>query len=146
MKNAVKPGDAVAVHYTGKLADGSIFDTSRGREPLKMVLGQQRVIPGFEKALVGMTEGETKTASIPASDAYGERQAEMVVQFARENIPEEIDVKIGQELQVQTRAGHSLPARVVDTSESDVTLDANHPLAGQDLMFEIELVEIGAAG
>jgi peptidylprolyl isomerase len=144
MKAAVKPGDAVAVHYTGKLADGSVFDSSRDREPLKFVLGRQRVIAGFEKAVLGMTEGETKTAKISADDAYGKHQPEKVVQFARENIPSDIDVKVGQELQVQTTAGQSLPARVVDTSESNVTLDANHPLAGQDLTFEIELVEIVA--
>jgi FKBP-type peptidyl-prolyl cis-trans isomerase 2 len=142
MPTSVKAGDMVAVHYTGKLADGSVFDSSRNREPLKFVLGERHVIPGFEKAVLGMTTGETKTANIPADDAYGQHQPEMVVQFDREKIPPEIDVQVGQELQVQTTSGQALPARVVDTSEANVTLDANHPLAGQDLTFDIELVEV----
>lgn len=144
MATAVKTGDKVAVHYTGKLPDGSVFDSSRDREPLQFVLGERRVIPGFENAVIGMTTGETKTARIPAADAYGERQPEMIVQFERDKIPPDIDVKVGQELQVQTTAGQAIPARVVDASEEDVTLDANHPLAGQDLTFDIELVDVVA--
>jgi peptidylprolyl isomerase len=144
MATAVKTGDKVAVHYTGKLPDGSVFDSSRDREPLQFVLGERRVIPGFENAVIGMTTGETKTARIPAADAYGEHQPEMVVQFERDKIPPEIEVKVGQELQVQTTAGQAIPARVVDASEEDVTLDANHPLAGQDLTFDIELVDVVA--
>lgn len=144
MSTGVKSGDTVAVHYTGKLADGSVFDSSRDREPLKFVLGQRRVIPGFEKAVMGMAQGETKTATIPASDAYGEHRPEMVVQFSRDKIPPDMDVQVGQELQVQTTSGQSLPARVVDTSDADVTLDTNHPLAGKDLTFDIELVEVQA--
>ncbi len=144
MSTAVKTGDTVAVHYTGKLADGSVFDTSVGREPLKLKLGERQVIPGFERAIIGMTTGETKTAQIPAAEAYGAHEPAMVVEFARDKIPPEIDVKVGQELQVQTTAGKSLPARVVDANDAAVTLDANHPLAGKDLAFDIELVEIVA--
>jgi len=144
MATAVKTGDTVAVHYTGKLDDGSVFDSSREREPLKFVLGERRVIPGFEKAVLGMTRGESKTTTIPATDAYGEHRPEMVVQFERDKIPSDMDVQVGQELQVQTTSGQAIPARVVDTSEADVTLDANHPLAGKDLTFDIELVEIVA--
>lgn len=146
MSTAVKSGDKVVVHYTGKLPDGSVFDSSRHRDPVELELGQRRVIPGFEKALIGMSTGETKTATIPASEAYGEHQSEMVVQFGRDKIPPDLDVQVGQELQVQTTTGQSLPARVVDTSDDDVTLDANHPLAGQELTFDIELVKILAAG
>jgi FKBP-type peptidyl-prolyl cis-trans isomerase 2 len=142
MSTAVKSGDTVAVHYTGTLEDGSVFDSSREREPLEFVLGEQNVIPGFEKMVLGMTTGETKTTTIPAADAYGEHRPEMIVQFERDKIPPDMDVQIGQELQVQTTSGQALPARVVDTSDAGVTLDANHPLAGRDLTFDIELVEI----
>jgi len=142
MSTAVKSGDTVAVHYTGKLEDGSVFDSSREREPLEFVLGEQNVIPGFEKMVLGMTTGETKTTTIPAADAYGEHRPEMIVQFERDKIPPDMDVQIGQELQVQTTSGQALPARVVDASDAGVTLDANHPLAGKDLTFDIELVEI----
>ena len=142
MSTAVKIGDTVAVHYTGKLADGSVFDSSRDRAPLKLRVGQKQVIPGFEQAVLGMTEGESKTVQISPDEAYGAHQPKMVLRFERDRIPPEIDVKIGQNLQVQTTDGESLPARVIDASESDVTLDANHPLAGKDLAFEIEVVEI----
>lgn len=144
MTTAAKRGDMVAVHYTGKLTNGSVFDSSRNREPLQFVLGERRVIPGFENAVIGMSVGETKTTMIPAADAYGEHRPEMVVTFDRERIPPELDVRVGQELRVQTSSGQPLSARVVNTSETDVTLDANHPLAGQDLTFDIELVEIVA--
>lgn len=144
MSTAVKNGDRVAVHYTGKLSDGSVFDSSRDRDPLEFVLGQRNVIPGFEKAILGMESGETKTATVPASEAYGEHQPEMIVEFERDKIPPDLDVQVGQQLQVQTTSGQSLPARVIDTSDSGVTLDANHPLAGKDLTFEIEVVKIVA--
>ncbi len=146
MSTTVKNGDTVTVHYTGRRPDGSVFETSGNRGPLKLVLGERRVIPGFEKAIVGMSAGESKTATIPAAEAYGERRPEMVVQFDRGKIPPDINVEIGQQLHLQTTNGESIPARVVDTSGTDVTLDANHPLAGQDLTFDIELVEIAAAG
>ena len=142
MTAIVKAGDKVAVHYTGKLTDGTVFDSSREREPLEFVLVEQNVIPGFEKAIIGMATGESKTTEIPAADAYGEHQEEMIVQFSRDKIPPEVDAQVGQKLQVQTTTGQLIPARVVETSESDVTLDANHPLAGEDLVFDLELVEI----
>lgn len=142
MSIAVKNGDTVALHYTGKLVDGTVFDTSRERAPLTLRVGQKQVIPGFERAVIGMTEGESKTVRIPPAEGFGEHEPAMVVRFDREKIPPEIDVQVGQQLQVQTTAGESLPARVIDASDSDVTLDANHPLAGKTLAFEIELVEI----
>jgi len=144
MPSTAKPGDTVAVHYTGKLPDGSVFDSSREREPIQFVLGQRRVIPGFDKAITGMTLGETKTASVPAEDAYGPHRPELVVEFTRDRIPPEISPEVGHELQVQTTAGQSVPAVVVEASDDGVKLDANHPLAGKDLTFEIELVDVVA--
>lgn len=145
MSTAVKNGDTVAVHYTGKLSDGSVFDSSRERAPLQLHVGQKQVIPGFEQAVLGMAKGESKTVKIPASEAYGEHHPGMIVRFEREKIPPEIDVQVGQQLQVQTTEGNTLPARVIDATEADVTLDANHPLAGKDLAFDIEVVEIVAS-
>jgi FKBP-type peptidyl-prolyl cis-trans isomerase 2 len=142
MATAVKTGDKVAVHYTGKLPDGSVFDSSRKRGPLEFVVGEGRVIPGFEKAVAGMTPGESKTAEIPAADAYGDHRPEMVVEIERENVPADTEVAIGQEFQVQTTGGQTLTARVVDTSKRAVILDANHPLAGQNLTFDIEVVKV----
>ncbi len=144
MSTAAKAGDTVTIHYTGKLADGTVFDTSRDREPLTVPLGEQRVIPGFENAILGMSTGETKTATIPAAEAYGPRQEEMVIQFNRDEIPPDLNVEVGQELQLQTNSGQAVPARVVKASDADITVDANHPLAGQDLTFDIEVVEIAA--
>jgi peptidylprolyl isomerase len=142
MSTIAKPGDKVAVHYTGKLSDGSVFDTSKDRGPIQFVLGERRVIAGFDKAIAGMSLGEKKTAEIPAEDAYGPHRPELIVEFARDRIPPDIAPEVGQELQVQTTAGQAIPAVVIDSSDAAVTLDANHPLAGKDLTFEIELVEL----
>ena len=142
MTTAAKSGDTVAVHYTGTLADGTVFDSSREREPIQLVLGQGRVIPGFEKALMGMTTGETKTTTIPATEAYGEHRPDMVVEFGRDKVPPDSNASVGQQYQVQTSAGQTLVARVVKTSDDAITLDANHPLAGKELTFEIELVDV----
>jgi peptidylprolyl isomerase len=142
MPSTAQQGDTVAVHYTGKLRDGSVFDTSRNRDPLQFVLGESNVIRGFERAVSGMTPGDTKTADISAEEAYGPHQPELVVEFAREQIPPDLAVEIGQELQVQTTTGQPVPARVVQTSDDAITLDANHPLAGKELTFDIELVEV----
>ena len=145
MSRTAQPGDTVAVHYTGKLADGSVFDSSQGREPLQFVLGERKVIVGFDKAVTGMSPGETKTAKLPPEDAYGPHQPEMVVEFPRSDLPPEVPVEIGQRLQVQTNTGEAIPARVVEFSDTAVKLDANHPLAGEELTFEVELVEVVAA-
>ena len=144
MSTTAKPGDKVAVHYTGKLSDGSVFDTSKDRDPIQFVLGQRRVIPGFDKAIAGMAPGEKKTAEIPAEDAYGPRRPELILEFERDRIPPDISAEIGQELQVQTTAGQAIPAVVIEASDTSVTLDANHPLAGKDLTFDIELVGVVA--
>lgn len=137
-----KSGDTVKVHYTGKLADGTVFDSSTEREPLAFQLGAGQVIPGFEKAVEGMEQGQKTNTTVPATEAYGPRQEEAVVSVARSQLPPTIDPKVGQQLQVQQENGQPYTVRVVQVDEEKVTLDANHPLAGQDLQFEIELLSV----
>lgn len=137
-----KQFDTVRVHYTGRLDDGSIFDSSRGREPIEFTIGGGQVIPGFEQAVVGMNPGEEKTVRIPSDEAYGPYRDEMVLTVQRDQFPPDIDPQVGQALQVQQSTGESLIVTVSEVSETAVKLDANHPLAGQDLTFDIELVEI----
>ena len=137
-----KAGDNVKVHYTGKLDDGTVFDSSAEREPLQFDLGSGNVIPGFEEAIVGMTPGESKTATIPAEQAYGPQREELVITVEKEQIPSDLSVEIGQQLQISQNNGQVIPVIVTDVSDSKVTLDANHPLAGQQLTFDIELVEV----
>lgn len=136
-------GDTVKVHYTGKLDDGSVFDTSENREPLEFTLGQGQLIPGFEKAVVGMEEGNKTTVTIPSDEAYGDRQSELEVQVSLEELPSEIEPKVGMQLQLkQNESGQAIPVQVTEVTDETVTLDANHPLAGKDLTFDIELVNI----
>ncbi|MEO1403185.1 MAG: peptidylprolyl isomerase [Cyanobacteria bacterium J06635_1] len=137
-----KQGDTVLIHYTGKLDDGSVFDSSVERDPLEFSIGAGRVIPGFESAVVGMSPGESKVETIPSEQAYGPRREEMVVQVDRTQIPEEIPLGVGVQLQMQGPQGQQVPVMVTEVSEAKVTLDANHPLAGENLTFEIQLVEI----
>lgn len=137
-----KTGDTVRIHYTGTLADGSTFDTSSGREPLEFTVGSGQIIPGLESAITGMSVGEKKVVEVPATDAYGEHNPEGVQSVPREQVPEHIPLDPGTQLQVQTGDGRTLPVTVTDVTEEVVTLDANHPLAGKDLTFEVELVEI----
>ncbi len=138
----VKTGDTVRIHYTGTLADGTSFDSSQGRDPLEFTVGSGQIIPGLEKALPGMSVGEQKVVEVPAADAYGEHNAQGLQQVPREQVPEEIPLDPGTRLQVQTPDGRTLPVTVTDVTEEVVVLDANHPLAGKDLTFAIELVEI----
>ena len=137
-----KSGDTVKVHYTGKLTDGTVFDSSEGKEPLEFKLGTGMVIPGFEDAITGMNPGESKTANIPVNQAYGPRREEMVAEIPRENFPPEHELEVGQRLQMQSPEGDVLNMTVVGLTEESVTIDGNHPLAGQDLIFDIELVEV----
>jgi peptidylprolyl isomerase len=137
-----KQGDAVAVHYTGKLDDGTVFDSSEGREPLEFSIGGGNVIPGFEEAVLGMSPGESKTATIPADDAYGPYYEERVLVVDREQMPADMPVDVGLQLQIQQQGGMVIPVVITDVTGSQVTLDANHPLAGEDLTFEIQLVSI----
>ncbi|MGB2698105.1 MAG: peptidylprolyl isomerase [Candidatus Zixiibacteriota bacterium] len=137
-----KNGDTVKVHYTGKFEDGQVFDSSEGRDPLQFTIGQRQVIPGFEEAVDGMNPGESITAKIPADKAYGTHHEEMVMAVDRKKIPENVDPKVGQQLQLHQADGRKIRVTVTNVSESKVTLDANHPLAGKDLTFDIKLVEI----
>ena len=138
----VKTGDTVKVHYTGKLDDGTVFDTSAEHEPLEFTIGEGRLIPDFEQAVVGMEPGESKNIQIAAENAYGPYHEEMVLVIQRKDIPDDIDPKVNQKLQVQQQNGQPFVVTVTEVSETSVTLDGNHELAGKDLNFDIELVEI----
>lgn len=137
-----KKGDKVAVHYTGKLEDDTTFDSSRDRQPLAFELGAGQVIPGFEESVEGMAPGETKTIKIDADHAYGPYSDEQVVEVERSMFPEDVEPVPGQQLQVQQADGQAIPVIVKEVKDSSVMLDANHPLAGKDLTFEIELVSV----
>lgn len=137
-----KQGDTVKVHYTGKLQDGNVFDSSVNREPLEFTLGAGNMIPGFEQAVQGMNIGDKKTAEIPSEQAYGEKREDMIISVPRENVPGDIEPEVGQQLAIQQQGGQQVPVTVTEVTEEKVVLDANHPLAGKDLVFEIELVEI----
>ncbi len=139
---SAKNGDTVKVHYTGKLEDGTVFDSSSGREPLEFTVGEHEVISGFEDAVVGMNQTESKTVKVPANAAYGPRLEEMVLKVDRTRLPQDFEAQVGQQLQMRRSDGQTIIVTVSAVSESDVTLDANHPLAGKDLFFDIELVEI----
>jgi peptidylprolyl isomerase len=135
-------GDTVLFHYTGCLNDGTVFDSSSGREPLRVTLGTGQVIRGVDEALVGMAPGEEKTVTLPADEAYGPRRPELLHEVQREAIPPEVDVEVGKQLEGRDTGGQRLRLTVVDVADDTVTLDANHPLAGQDLKFELQLVRI----
>jgi len=135
-------GDRVKIHYTGTLADGSQFDSSVGGEPLEVTLGAGGVIPGFEEAVMGMSAGDSRTVTIAAADAYGPHHADRVHEVERSRIPDDVDLEVGGILQAVGENGEALAVTVVGFSEAGVTLDFNHPLAGEDLTFELQLVEI----
>jgi FKBP-type peptidyl-prolyl cis-trans isomerase 2 len=136
------PGKTVRIHYTGTLSDGSTFDTSSGRDPLEFTVGSGQIIPGLDRAIEGMAVGERKTVEVPAAEAYGPRNPEGVQSVPRDQVPDHIPLDPGTQLQVQTGDGRTLPVTVTEVSEEVVVLDANHPLAGKDLTFEVELVEV----
>lgn len=139
MTKQAEIGDTVQVHYTGTLDDGSKFDSSQGREPLQITLGQGQVIPGFENAVVGMSEGETKSVTLPPEEAYGERNPQLIHTVAREQIPADIDLEVGIQLAATDGEGRETRLMVLEVSDANVTLDANHPLAGLALTFELQL-------
>jgi len=135
-------GDMVKVHYTGKLTDGTTFDTSMEREPLEFTLGEGELIAGFEQAVLGMTAGESKTTTIPADQAYGPHRAERVIEIERYHLPQDLQPELDQRLHMTRPDGTTITVLVTAMTETQVTLDANHPLAGKDLIFDITLVEI----
>jgi peptidylprolyl isomerase/FKBP-type peptidyl-prolyl cis-trans isomerase SlpA len=141
-----KEGDEVQVHYTGKLEDGTVFDTSQDGDPLSFTIGENRVIPGFESAVVGMEPGDTKTTEIEPEQAYGEHRDDMVMELDRDQIPENVEPDVGQQLQLRLENGQTVPVLITALGEETVTIDANHPLAGRTLIFEIELIDVSANG
>lgn len=144
MAEAAKQGDVVHIHYTGKLDDGTVFDTSADREPLSFTIGEGAVIPGFENAVAGMAPDEEKTVRIKPDDAYGERRDDMQVSVERTQLPEDLEPEVGMQLALKTEEGQQIPVVITALDESNVTLDGNHPLAGQALTFDIKLEKIGA--
>ena len=139
-----KEGDKVKVHYHGKLRSGETFDSSQGREPLEFTLGTGQVIKGFDEGVKGMNVGDKKTVEINAGDAYGEKDERNVIEFPKEQFPPEMNPQPGMQLMLNSGDGQQIPVMVTEVKEESVVLDANHPLAGKDLVFDIELVEIGA--
>jgi peptidylprolyl isomerase len=136
----VKDGDAVKIHYTGSLKDGTEFDTSVGGDPIEFTVGEGKLIPGFEQAVVGMAAGEKKTFNIPFDEAYGPRRDELIVTVDRDQMPPDLNPVVGDDL-VMEREDQQFRVRVLEVTDEHVTLDANHPLAGEDLSFEVELLE-----
>lgn len=137
-----KQGDKVKVHYSGSLQDGTVFDTSQGRPPLEFTIGEGEVIPGFEAAVVGMEPGDSKTVTVEPPEGYGERSRDLMVDVERARFPADMEVEVGRQIQIQQADGSPRVATIARVDEGSVTLDVNHPLAGKDLTFDIELVEI----
>ncbi|MGX9356609.1 FKBP-type peptidyl-prolyl cis-trans isomerase [Roseobacteraceae bacterium S113] len=140
-----KAGDTVRIHYTGTLDDGSTFDSSEGRDPLEFAVGSGMIIPGLDKAIPGMAVGDKKTVVVPCEEAYGPIQPGARQAVPRSEIPDHIPTEPGTQLQMQAPDGQAIPVMVVDANEDEVVLDGNHPLAGKDLTFAIEVVGIDAA-
>src|SRR5205085_11902159 len=141
----VKSGDTVKVHYHGKLTDGTTFDSSEGREPLEFEVGSGSVIPGFDTGVTGMQVGEKKTINIPVEEAYGPKQDDMIMDFPRDRFPADMEPEVGMQLNMSNGAGQNFPVVIREVRDETVLLDANHPLAGEDLTFDLELVEIVGA-
>ncbi len=137
-----KSGDTVKIHYTGTLDDGTEFDSSAGRDPLEFSLGSGQVIAGFDSAVDGMSVGDSKTVTIPPGEAYGERHEQMVQEVPRSSLPEDMKPEVGMQLQSQSPGGQTMSFVIAEVADESITVDANHPLAGQALTFAIELVEI----
>jgi FKBP-type peptidyl-prolyl cis-trans isomerase 2 len=138
----VKSGDRIKVHYHGRLTNGETFDKSEGREPLEFEVGSGMVIKGFDEGVTGMAVGEKKTINIPAAEAYGEKNADMVIHMPKDRFPKDMEIEVGMPLVMSDNNGHQHQVVIVDIKENEVVLDANHPLAGEELIFDLELVEI----
>jgi FKBP-type peptidyl-prolyl cis-trans isomerase 2 len=137
-----KSGDTVKVHYHGRLTDGTTFDSSTGRDPLEFKVGSGQVIKGFDEGVTGMVVGDKKTVQIQVNDAYGPKDDSMVIEFPKENFPPDMKPEEGMQLNMTNGSGQVIPVVIVEVGDDTVTLDANHPLAGQDLIFDLELVDI----
>ena len=137
-----KEGNVVKVHYSGRLTDGTLFDSSEGREPLEFTIGAGQMIKGFDAGVLGMSIGEKKTLQIAAEDAYGARDEEAIIEFPAENIPADMKLEPGMQLTLRNQNGQPVPVIVLEVKDDVVIMDANHMLAGQDLVFDVELVEI----
>jgi peptidylprolyl isomerase len=140
-----KTGDVVRVHYTGRLTDGTLFDSSEGREPLEFTIGAGQMIKGFDTGVLGMEVGEKKTLQIAPTEAYGERDEEAIIEFPSANIPEDMQLEPGMQLTLRNQFGQPIPVIVLEVKEEIVVMDANHMLAGKDLVFDVEMVEIREA-
>jgi len=138
-----KEGDVVKVHYTGKLDNGEVFDTSDNREPLSFTIGKNEVIPGFEDGVKGLKVGQSKTVKIESDQAYGPRREEMLYKVDKDKFPPDVELKIGDSFKIGQEQGNPTIVSITEISENEVILDANHPLAGKDLTFDIQLIEIG---
>ena len=138
----VKVGDVVKVHYTGKLLDGTTFDSSEGRDPLEFTVGAGQMISGFDSGVQGMNVGDKKTIQIAPDDAYGQRDEEAVIEFPKDNVPADLQVEPGMQLTLRNQHGHPIPVVVLEVKDDVIVMDANHMLAGKDLVFDVEVVEI----
>jgi peptidylprolyl isomerase len=137
-----KSGDIVRIHYTGMLADGTKFDSSKEREPLQFKVGAGNVLPGLDKQIVGMSVGEVQTVKIPAEEAFGQHDPHKIQKVPRSNVPADLDVRPGTQLQAQSSRGTPMTVSVIDVNSEEITVDVNHPLAGCDVVLEVELTEI----
>ncbi len=140
-----KSGDTIRIHYKGTLASGEVFDSSEGRDPLEFTLGSGMIIKGLDDAIYGMIVGEKKVANIPCADAYGEVHPQARQAVSRSEFPDDIPAEVGTQLQMQSPEGQVIPVKIVEVTDTEITLDANHPLAGEDLTFDFEVTGIDAA-
>ncbi len=137
-----KKGDSVKISFKGKLSDGTVFADTAGGEPLEFTLGEGRIIPGLETAIEGMDQGQSKSVTIPAEQAYGPRRDELIEKVGKDQFPENLDPQVGQRFEIPQQKGNTMVVSVIDVSDDVVTLDGNHPLAGEELTFDVELVEV----
>jgi len=144
MEKAIRSGDTISVHYTGKVENGEIFDTSSGRRPLTFTVGTGQIIRGFDEAVVGMTTGQKKTVTIPPEQGYGHRQVELIVDIPKDAVPEEMEIEKGMMIELVDPQGNKMPAEVFEILDELIRMDLNHFLAGKTLVFDIEIVAIGA--
>ena len=142
----VKNGDTIKIHYKGRLADGTVFDSSEGREPLEFTVGGGMVIPGFDAGVKDMNVGDKKTIHIPAAEAYGEKEEHLIVEFPKDQFPPDMKPEVGMQLSMSSNTGQVIPVVITDVKEETVMLDANHQLAGKDLIFDLELMEVNGQG